>query len=218
MSFCNLNLDLEAPPSDPSYIANFIAELGFRSRRPKSIINGAVAALSAFYHAHNMTNVSAHPDITRLVTGITKGGTQQPRIPTPAMPIKLFKELFMSWPDNQDLELAKLRSKCVTCLALVMMLRPSDVAPKAAYLDSDYGVLKNVVFSTKDVTFMDNGCMRVVVIHGNKNDYDRDGFQVTVPPVSNPKLDPVKSLQCYSDRTECIKPVGDKPRFLSLKV
>ncbi len=39
------------------------------------------------------------------------------------------------------------------------MLRPSDVAPTAVYLDSDDGVLKNVVFSTKDVTFMDNGGM-----------------------------------------------------------
>ncbi len=80
------------------------------------------------------------------------------------------------------------------------MLRPSDVAPTAVYLDSDDGVLKNVVFSTKDVTFMDNGGM-CIVIHGNKNDYDRDRFQVTVLPVSNPKLDPVKSLQCYIDRT-----------------
>ncbi len=43
-----------------------------------------------------MTNVLVHPDITRLVTGITKGSTQQPRIPTSAMPIKPFKVLFMS--------------------------------------------------------------------------------------------------------------------------
>ncbi len=123
MSFCNLNLDLEAPPSDPSYIANFKAELGFRSQRPKSIINGAVAALSALYDAHNMTNVLAHPDITRLVTGITKGGTQQTRIPTPAMPVKHFKELFMSWPDNQDLSKTEIKMCYMFSIGYVTSIR-----------------------------------------------------------------------------------------------
>ncbi len=135
-----------------------------------------------------MTKVLAHPDITRLVTGITEGGTQQPRIHTPAMPIKPFKDLLMSWPDNQNLQLAKLRLKCVTCSALVMMLRLSDMATKAVYLYSDDGVLKNVVFSTKDVTSMNIMDVCVLVINRNKNEYNRDGFQVRVPSVSNPNL------------------------------
>ncbi len=53
------------------------------------------------------------------------------------MPVKPFKDLFMSWAENQDLYWPKLRLKCVTCLALILTLRPSDMGTKAVYLDSD---------------------------------------------------------------------------------
>ena len=51
-----------------------------------------------------------------------------------------------------------------------------------------------------DVQFHYN--TKTIMIHGNKNDYDRDGFKVTVPAAKNVKLDPVKALQRYMARTE----------------
>ncbi len=79
------------------------------------------------------------------------------------MPIKQFKDLFLSWPENSQLEVAQLRLKCITSLALVLRLRPSDIAPKGIYLDADEGVIKQVEFSVNDVTFLDNGSMSIMI-------------------------------------------------------
>ncbi len=111
-------------------MATFIADIGSKSDRPKSKVNVIMAALSCFYQAYDRKMVLSDPDISRLVLGITKGGTKKPRIPTPAMPIKQFEDLFLSWPENSQLEVAQLRLKCITSLALVLMLRPSDITKR----------------------------------------------------------------------------------------
>ena len=63
-----------------------------------------------------------------------------------------------------------LRLKCIALLALVTMLRPSDIAPKALWVDSE-GKEHNYVFKRDQIIFNDDGSMSVV-IHGNKNDTD----------------------------------------------
>ena len=36
--------------------------------------------------------------------------------------------MFLSWPENDQLDLQRLRLKVITLLSLVLMLRPSDLA------------------------------------------------------------------------------------------
>lgn len=204
----------ENPPGDTHYIANFLTDIACRSERPKSQVNVTVAALSNYYTSHGMINIVSNPDITRLVTGITKGGTIKPRIPTPAMPIAPFRKLFLQWPDNEHLSLRQLRLKCVVSLALVLMLRPSDIAPRGVFFDTKENKIRQVVFALHDIQFQDTAM--TIMIHGNKNDYDRDGFQVTVPASKNAKLDPIKALQCYIARTQCQRSCDTDALFLSL--
>ncbi len=75
---------------------------------------------------------------------------------------------------------------------------------------------QHVEFSVNDVTFLDISSMSIM-IHGNKNDYDREGFQMNVPPASHSKLDPVKVIKCYIKKTASDRPVGKKPLFLALR-
>ena len=55
-----------------------------------------------------------------------------------------------------------------------------------------------------------------VIFHRIKNDYRRDGFEVNIPAASNPKIDPVRAIRCYIQRTKYIRPKS-LPLFLSLK-
>ncbi len=144
MIFCGLDVSHDYPPMNTAFMANCIANIRSKSDRPKSKVNVTMAALSCFYQACDKKMVLSDPDISRLVLGITKGGTKKSCLLTPSMPIKQFKDLILSWPENSQLQVAQLRLKCITSLALVLMLRPSDIAPKGIYLDADEGVIKQV--------------------------------------------------------------------------
>ena len=47
------------------------------------------------------------------------------------MPIAPFRQLFLSWEPNDELPIKQLHLKSITLLALTLMLRPSDIAPKS---------------------------------------------------------------------------------------
>ena len=94
------------------------------------------------------------------------------------MPISQFNELFESWQDNEDLKLEDLRLKTVTLLAIAVMLRPSDIAPQAQKIDND-GNTQKFVMTRDQISFLPTGDC-VIVFHGIKNDYKRDGFEVTL--------------------------------------
>lgn len=96
------------------------------------------------------------------------------------------------------------------------MLRPSDIAPKTELYDSEAGFNKTLIFSTDQVHFLPDGNLKLVFF-GIKNDTSRDGFEVTVPPASESKLDPVSSLKCYIARTAKLRSKKTKPVFLSCK-
>ena len=53
---------------------------------------------------------------------LVKGGTTKPMERSKVMPIKSFKDLFYSWPSNQDLSVKDLQMKAITLLAIVPML------------------------------------------------------------------------------------------------
>ncbi len=213
-SFCGLE-PCEPPPKQCCVVANFLSKVASESDRPKSKINVTVAVLSHFYQLFDMYNVMDSSDIRRLVIGITKGGTQCPRVLTPAMPIEPFKIMFQHWSDNDQLTVTQLRLKCITLLALVCMLRPSDIAPRGVFFYSSEQSTKDVVFSLDNVNFQDNGSVDIV-IHGNKNDYHRDGFHINIPQASDPKLDPVSALKHYINKTEHCRSLTMQAVFVSL--
>ena len=115
--------------------------------------------------------------IKQLVSVIIKSGTYKPRTKSNIMPVEKFTNLFITW-DNDDISIKELRMKAISLLALTVMLRPSDVAPHAEYLD-DNGVLQSFIFGEDQVIFKSDGSMEIV-IHGNKNDTKRNGFCVEV--------------------------------------
>lgn len=217
LEFCQTrgHVFINGLPIDSSAIANFVTFLGMQSDRPKSKVTVAMAALSNLYQITENEHIVRNQDISRLITGITKAGTKKARRPTPAMPIQPFRDLFLRWEDNQLLDIQRLRLKCITLLALVLMLRASDIAPKGLYINS-VDIIEKHVFSLQDISFLDDGSM-TIMIHGNKNDYDRDGFQVTVPAASDPQIDPVATLKCYIARTAHLRPPDTNPVFLSLR-
>ena len=66
------------------------------------------------------------------------------------MPVDKFRMLFLQWPENIDLTERQLHLKSLTLLALVTMLRPSDV---------DAGVVKSNISSMDNVCFNLDGSM-----------------------------------------------------------
>ena len=214
IKYCGLEFG-ESPPANVATVANFLSHLGMQSDRPRSKVNIALAALQQYYNACDMFDVCNDVLIKKLVIGIVKGGTLIPRVKTPAMPIKPFHDLFLQWPSNEDLTLPQIRLKCVTLFALVAMLRPSDIAPRGVVLDQDM-VVKSITFNTQDLDFLQDGSLNVT-IHGNKNDYAREGFNINVPPASVNKLDPVTAIKCYLQRTEKFRSQSVPNVFLSLQ-
>lgn len=214
-TFC-VNRDVPFPPSNSSHVAHFLSDLACQSTRPKSILNNTVAALSCLYEGYtDVTNPLMDHDITRLCTALVKTHTCVPRKETPIIPTKPIKDLFLSWPDNAGLTIKQLRQKTLALLALVMMLRPSDAAPRALVYDSDTGSFQRLVFSTDQISFHSDGSASIA-LHGIKNDYKRDGFIIHVDHTDGGRLDPVQALKDYILRTEHIRPLGTKPVFLTL--
>ena len=56
----------------------------------------------------------------------------------------------------------------------------------------------------------------IVTFLGIKNDSQRTGFQVTLPPSADSKTDPVEALRTYSSRTDYVRCSVKRPAFLSL--
>lgn len=128
--YCEENY-LVFPPKETKFIAQFLCFLCDTSDKPKSLINTSIAALQCYYEALDIPNVISDPDIKRLCTSLVKTGTFKPMKRSQVMPVEPFKDLFLSWPENYTLDLSKLRLKVITLLSIVLMLRPSDLAPRA---------------------------------------------------------------------------------------
>ena len=79
-------------------------------------------------------------------------------------------------------------------MALSMMLRPSDIAPRVTVFDEDQQTFQRLILTTKNMQFnMDNSV--TITLFGIKNDYSKDGFLVMIQPASIAKLDPVATLR-----------------------
>lgn len=131
------------------------------------------------------------------------------------MPIEPLLSMFKSWPDNDILDMKRLRIKVISLLALMAMLRPSDIAPRACVRDSDSGS-RPIVFSKDNVSFMADGSVQLTIF-GVKNDAQRTGFNVTVRPHSDHVCCPVRALRCYIQRTDIHRSRAQQPVFFTLR-
>ena len=198
-----------------SVIAEYLCSVCDASDRPKSVLTANVSALNKYFSALNISGVSENIHV--FVQALTKSGTKSPMQKTPVMPVDLFHDLFNGWPDNDNLSVKDLRLKAVCLLALVIMARPSDLAPNAGVFDQESFEFSKIILSTENFEFSVD-CMKLY-LHGIKNDYQRDGFEVTIPRMSaqNVKIDPVHTLECYIQRTSDIRAnVSQSPLFLTL--
>ena len=73
-------------------------------------------------------------EVKSVIEGLIKSGTVELMKKSEMMPRQPFHELFMSWPENHNLALDQLRPKSITLMALCLMLRPLDFAPRAKIL------------------------------------------------------------------------------------
>ena len=129
------------------------------------------------------------------------------------MPISAFYQLFRML----GLCLKSLRLKTVTLLALVLMPRPSDLAPKARLFDPQSMSSKSVVLSVDDIHFNEHGSV-TITFWGIKNDTQRQGFEVSIPPSSDIIMDPVSCLRTYIATTVQYRKGPENPLLISLKV
>ena len=200
------------PPQDSATLADFICVLSDCSNRPKSIISTATAALSCVYSHLGRLDLTKHHMISRLCSALIKSGTSIPLKHSTVLPIEPFNNMFEAWKENANLTLSDLRLKAITLLAFSLMLRPSDIAPKALFFDNLTGETKKFIFSTDMIEFTLDGLK--VCFLGIKNDAQRAGFQVFLPSNPNSKLDPVGTIKEYINRTEPYR--SDRGVFLSL--
>ena len=104
--------------------------------------------------------------------------------------------------------------KAVTLVALSFMIRPSDIAPRTELFDPVSSKISPYILSRKNVNFHTDGSLSLTFF-GIKNDPNRSGFEVRIPPSENAKVDPVSTLKCYIERTSQLTS-ADGPVFLSL--
>ena len=203
----------EFPPTTSSTLAECLLIISSDSNRPLSMLNCVLSALSHVYIAYHKTDLTNDILIKKLVSGIVKSSTNSPRMMSKVMPIDSFSNFFINW-DSNFINIKNLRLKCICLLAIVTMLRPSDIAPKALYVD-EKGFVHNYSFTEDQVIFKENGSMSII-IHGNKNDTKRHGFVVDVTPSSVTNLCPVYTMKCYLNRTKIYRK-DNGPVFIALK-
>lgn len=97
------------------------------------------------------------------------------------------------------------------------MLRPSDIAPNSTRYNSESGQLEPHLFTTREITFRDDGLASIVFFYGIKNDTSRSGFDAHLPDDAYPHLDPVLALQTYITRTDAQCPYPAAPVFVTLQ-
>lgn len=200
---------------DAAVIADFLCKLTDGSQRPESVLKNTSAALACLCDGLGVANPLAQPVLHHLKAALIKSGTTAPMRRSKAMPTQPFIDLFHSWPANEYLQTCHLRSKCLALLALVCMLRPSDVAPNAELFVPDASATTVYQFTVDDIVFHQDNM--VVTFVGTKNDQHRQGFPVTVPRSSDLSVCPVAALQTYIARTNQFRSLDKRHVFLSLK-
>ena len=214
-NFCS-SQGLSFPPEDSASIASYMCNLADKSQRPQAVLKTTRVALQHLYKALDLPSPLDSEELTLLQSALVKSGKTLPMSRSKVMPIAPFRQLFLSWEPNDELPIKQLRLKSLTLLALTLMLRPSDIAPKSVTYNPISGQLVPQLFSTRYITFHDNGSASII-FHGIKNDTTICGFEVLLPCDENARLDPVSALKSYITRTDIHRPYPEAPAFLTLQ-
>ena len=161
MEFCH-QAGLKVTSATTATVADFMCSLAKLSTHPKALLNTTSAAFSQLYRALGVPSL-VNKDIYKLLTGITKAETTQPMMQSEVMPRKPFITMFKEWGVNERLLTADLWLKAVTLLALTIMLRPSDIAPRSIHI-LQQGIVNSNVFTHDKVFFTEQGM--VLYLHG----------------------------------------------------
>ena len=194
-SYCCIQ-NVPFPPPNTSVVAGFLCSIADRSEAPRSQLKIAGAALGHVYKSYGIFSVINNEHVQLLITSLIKSATNKPMAKSLVMPVQPFRDMFLGWPSNDLLSIKNLRLKTITLLALTLMLRPSDIAPKAVHFDAQTLQQKSWLFTTDNITFLDSGEAKII-FHGIKNDTSRSGFDVILQPVQERQLDPVQTLHDY---------------------
>ncbi len=216
--FCKDSGVMFPPPGEDSgTFADFMCFVADGSERPESALKCTSAAITCYYQGSGRASPMDRPDLRKLCSALVKSGTKRPSNRTPVMPCKPFHDMFVSWQSDETLSLTELRLKVVTLLALNMMTRPSDLAPKGMFFDAGSKEKTPILFTRDQVVFHADGSA-TFTLFGIKNDRSRSGFEVRLPGGANNKVDPVVSLQCYLRRTQqFLSGSPPYPVFLALR-
>ena len=167
-----------------STLAEYMCTLAGKSDHPKSVLSTILSALMCYTDAMSCKPIVT-PNVNALMDGLIKSGTTKPMKRSMVMLVEKFSQLFLSWPGNYLMELELLWLKCITLLAITAMMRPSDAVPLARIYDKKDKEFKQTFLSTKNIQLHADGSM-TVIFHGIKNNYKHEGFEVNLPPASNP--------------------------------
>ena len=155
-NFCHFQ-KVSFPPSSSSVVTEFLCSIADSSESPRAQLKITGAALSHVYKGYGVYNVMDNEYVQLFITALIKSSTQRPMSKSSVLPVQPIRDLFLGWPKNDQLSVRQLRLKTITLLALTLMLRPSDIAPKAVKFDGTTLEQKQWIFSTDNVTFLPNG-------------------------------------------------------------
>ena len=206
--------EIEFPPVNSSDLADYLCFIADSSQRPQSVVNTFVCALKQLFLSQSIHDITKDIHIVRLISAIVKSQTKKPMKRSTVLPVGKITSMFLEWGENKNLSLKFLRIKAITLLALALMLRPSDIAPKATIFEVESECEKSIEFTKDMLDFTNEGVH--VTLFGIKNDAERKGFNVFLPKNNtNSMLDPVETLKYYIERTEDVR--SDNGVFLAIK-
>ena len=190
--FCG-QCNCQFPPSKEAVLVDFLCTVADGSEKPSSQLRCTLAAVGNVYRAMSLPNLADSGAVKGFVCPLTKSQTTQPRERSRVMPPSAFTNLHNAWPDNEHLSTKQLRMKAISLLALSLLLRLSDIAPKAVKFDPESKDTNRIVFSEDLLQFNSDGSL-VVTFLGIKNDTDRSGAVVSLPPARDSKVDPIQGV------------------------
>ena len=110
--FCFLHNE-QFPPIKASVIADYMCKVAELSNRPNAILTTALAAFNYLYQVLDIAS-PCDRNIHPLHRALVKSCTKLPRQKVNILPQEPFLDLFLSWPENGDLSITRLRLKTIT--------------------------------------------------------------------------------------------------------
>ena len=133
-----------------------------------------MAGIVCLFDVLDVYNSTQSRNITKLVDCLVNSSTVKPIQKTLVMPVWPFLKLLIDWEGNETLPIENLLLKVICLLALVLMLWPSDISPRAQVPDQYSLIIEQVAFGEDQVQFHEDGSFSLA-FHGMTNECKRGG-------------------------------------------